>query len=109
MMSLYPTAMRFVENARLQIDWSDGQRRVYAFQQLRESCPCATCREKRQANPSPATLLPILKPGEVDADRVTAMRPVGSYAYAVVFADGHDSGIFSFELLRELGDVVDGE
>jgi DUF971 family protein len=48
-------------------------------------------------------LLPVLKPGEEDADRVTGMRPVGSYAYAVVFADGHDSGIYTFELLRDLG------
>ncbi len=108
-MSLYPTEMQFVENARLQIDWNDGQRRVYAFKQLRDSCPCATCREKRQEAASPATLLPVLKPGELDADRVTAMRPVGSYAYAVVFADGHDSGIYSFELLRELGEVVQSE
>ena len=67
-----------------------------------------TCREKRQAPVESGDLLPVLSPGEQNAGRVTAMRPVGSYAYAVVFADGHDSGIYTFELLRELG-VEKGE
>jgi DUF971 family protein len=28
---------------------------------------------------------------------------VGSYAYSIAFSDGHDTGIYPFELLRELG------
>ncbi len=103
-MSLYPTEMKFVDDGHLQIDWNDGQCRVYSFKQLRDACPCATCREKRQAPVESVELLPVLSPGEQNAGRVTAMRPVGSYAYAVVFADGHDSGIYTFELLRELGE-----
>jgi DUF971 family protein len=34
---------------------------------------------------------------------VASMRPVGSYAYAILFSDGHSNGIFTFELLRALG------
>lgn len=34
---------------------------------------------------------------------VTAVEPVGHYAVRLVFDDGHDSGIFSWEYLRELG------
>jgi DUF971 family protein len=49
-------------------------------------------------------LLPVLKPGEENANRVTGMRPIGHYAYAIVFADGHDSGIYTYDLLRELGE-----
>jgi DUF971 family protein len=29
---------------------------------------------------------------------------VGNYAYAISFSDGHSSGIYSLELLRQLGD-----
>lgn len=31
------------------------------------------------------------------------MRPVGNYAYSILFSDGHDSGIFTFEFLLSLG------
>ena len=31
------------------------------------------------------------------------MKPVGNYAYAIAFSDGHDTGIFTFALLLELG------
>jgi hypothetical protein len=35
--------------------------------------------------------------------KITAMKPVGSYAYAIHFSDGHDTGIYTLEHLRELG------
>ena len=103
-MSLHPLSMKFVDDRHLQIDWNDGQSRVYSFQALRDACPCATCREKRSAGGQPDQLLPVLKPGEENANRVTGMRPIGHYAYAIVFADGHDSGIYTYDLLRELGE-----
>lgn len=33
------------------------------------------------------------------------MKPIGNYAYGIAFTDGHDSGIYSLELLRHLGDA----
>ena len=38
---------------------------------------------------------------------VTAVEPVGQYAVRLVFDDGHDSGLFSWEYLRELGEQHD--
>ena len=37
---------------------------------------------------------------------IAGMQPVGNYAYSIEFSDGHDTGIFTLELLRELGDDV---
>jgi DUF971 family protein len=34
------------------------------------------------------------------------MKPVGSYAYSIDFSDGHGTGIYPLELLRELGEQV---
>jgi DUF971 family protein len=34
------------------------------------------------------------------------MDPVGSYAYRILFSDGHDTGIFTLDLLRALGTEV---
>jgi DUF971 family protein len=32
------------------------------------------------------------------------MKPIGNYAYGIEFSDGHDTGIYTFEYLRELGE-----
>jgi DUF971 family protein len=41
-------------------------------------------------------------PGKSDV-RITAVNPVGSYAVRLVFDDGHDTGLYSWDLLHELG------
>jgi DUF971 family protein len=88
---------------RLAIRWSDGQTRHYGVGELRGACPCATCREKRAA-PAPSSLaLPVLSAAEARPLRIQDMQPVGNYAYSIQFSDGHDTGIYTFELLRELG------
>ena len=56
--------------------------------------------ESAQARP---LSLPVLSMAEAQPLRIEGMRPVGNYAYNIAFSDGHDSGIFTFEYLRELG------
>ncbi|MCC7337703.1 MAG: DUF971 domain-containing protein [Pirellulaceae bacterium] len=88
------------------IHWSDELVCRYAASELRKRCPCATCREKHtpvestQARP---LSLPVLSMAEAQPLSIEGMRPVGNYAYNIAFSDGHDSGIFTFEYLRELG------
>jgi DUF971 family protein len=72
------------------------------MRELRDGCPCATCREKR-SHPAPPTLLPVLSAAETQPLAIRAMKPVGNYAYAISFSDGHDTGIYTIEYLRELG------
>ena len=104
-MSSQPTKLARTDDGRLAIEWSDGQRRVYRYRELRDACPCATCRELRSAPPKPAGLLTVLSPAETRPLAIAGMKPVGNYAYSIEFSDGHDSGIFTFELLRSLGEV----
>jgi DUF971 family protein len=91
--------------AGLDITWSDAHTSHYEFSYLREHCPCATCREEDDQHgiidaqiSGGASLLPIFKP------RTTARSasPVGSYAIQIEFTDGHSTGIFSFDHLREI-------
>ncbi len=94
---------------RLFIEWSDGQRREITFGELRKACPCATCREKHGQSAEPAGGLgglPVLSMAEARPLTVQGMRPVGNYAYSVAFSDGHDTGIYTLELLRALGKDV---
>ncbi len=105
-MSVYPTKLAIDPDDHLSIEWSDGRRLRYGFRRLRDACPCATCREKRNAPPPPANLLTVLSPQETEPLRVAGMKPVGNYAYTIAFSDGHDTGIYSFERLLELGETA---
>lgn len=100
--ALAPTEIRRTSKSDLEIVWSDGASLKYTAAVLRDACPCATCREKRGAEPEPE-LLPVLSAAETQPMTVAGMKPVGSYAYSIDFSDGHDSGIFTLEYLRELG------
>ncbi len=104
-MNLRPTKLSITPEGLLRIEWSDGQTRRYRIGQLRDQCPCATCRERRAEPPPPALSLNVLSPAEARPLKLQAMNPVGNYAYSIEFSDGHDSGIFTFELLRELGEA----
>ena len=104
-MSVYPTKLAKSGADRLLIEWSDGQRRSYSFAELRDKCPCASCREKRSQPPAASNLLPVLSAAEARPLEVQGMKPVGNYAYSIEFSDGHDTGIYTFEFLRELGRV----
>ncbi len=95
-----------LRDGHLLIAWSDGQQRRYTFSELRNACPCATCREKRALPPAPAPLLPILTLAETRPLTLAGMTPVGSYAYKLDFSDGHDTGIFTLQFLRELGTEI---
>jgi len=101
-----PTAIRRIAaegGERIEIDWSDGLTGRYPSKLLREACPCATCREKRSA-PRPPAMLEVLRPEDLAPLTVAGMKPVGQYAYSIAFSDGHDTGIYTLEYLRELAD-----
>jgi DUF971 family protein len=105
-MDKQPTSIALRGQDHLLIEWSDGQKRQYTVRSLREACPCATCREKRNAPPAPAPLLPVLSAAEARPLRILGMKPVGNYAYSITFSDDHDTGIFTLELLAALGEEV---
>jgi DUF971 family protein len=103
-MEVYPTNIERLDDGGIRIEWSDGARRNYGLVELRDKCPCATCGEKRRApkNENPLAL-PVLTPQEAQPLAIASMKPMGSYAYSIAFTDGHDTGIYSFDLLRQLG------
>ena len=104
-MKAHPTSLKLIRPDLLRIEWNDGVGHEHPIRLLRERCPCATCRELRMAPPQPVHELVVLRPEETQPLRIVGMRPVGNYASAIHFSDGHDTGIYTLELLRELGDA----
>ena len=102
MSEVRPKNMEFCGEDQILIEWSDDRARRYSVKELREGCPCATCKEKRN-NPPVAEILEVLSPEETKPLRISSMSPVGNYAYSIEFSDGHTTGIYTFEHLRELG------
>jgi DUF971 family protein len=90
--------------AGVEIAWSDGHVSHYDFAYLREQCPCALCNDERgrkAAVAGPAgtgAALPLFKP----KPRARAASAVGNYAIQIEFTDGHATGIYSFDYLREI-------
>src|SRR5438552_16074575 len=94
-----PVALKKEGEDRLVIEWSDGVRTSYTFQELRNNCPCAGCREERLAPPDPFR---ILKTSELVPLKPVSITPVGHYAYKITWSDGHDAGLFTLENLRSI-------
>jgi DUF971 family protein len=99
--AIVPVALEKEGDHSLVIKWSDGKRSVYKWTTLRNECPCAACREERMQPPDPFR---VLKPSELQPLRPVKIEPVGHYAYKIIWSDGHDSGIYTLEHLRELAD-----
>ena len=85
----------------LAIKWEDGREDFILLESLRRACPCAGCKGEMD-------ILGNLyktpeKPYAANAFRLVRMNSIGGYAVAPVWADGHDSGIYSFDYLRRIG------
>lgn len=84
----------------MDIRWADGHHSHYEFAYLRDRCPCAVCTGEHGTAPAPAapSPLPLYKPRAT----ARAASAVGHYAVQFDFSDGHSTGIFSFDYLREI-------
>ena len=80
----------------LQIVWDDGHRSRHRLDHLRASCCCAVCQGH---HPSQSL---DLKPDQFRGISMTDIAPVGRYAYHIVWSDGHDTGIYTLKMLREM-------
>jgi DUF971 family protein len=95
--STVPGQITLCQGEALEIRWADGHQSRFPLPLLRSHCPCATCRADQEKGP-----LRVLRgavPGRLEALEVA---PVGHYALRVAWNDGHQTGIYSFSLLRDL-------
>lgn len=95
-----PTALTVHEASRvLEVAFSDGASFRIPFELMRVYSPSA---EVQGHGPGQE----VLQTGKRDVTLVN-LEPVGNYAVKPTFSDGHDSGIFSWDYLYELGQQQD--
>lgn len=105
-----PRKLDLKKDRGLAVEWADGRTSYYSIAYLRRYSPSAEARQLREEIArNPLTVLPSPKKGG-DAPLVAeSAELVGNYAIRIRFSDGHDTGIYSWEYLREIdpGDKLD--
>ena len=86
----------------LTITWDDGSISVYPIAHLRRMSPSADMRELRKSMAkNPLTILPDSM-GSSGTLTATGAEMIGNYAIKIAFSDGHDTGIYTWDYLREI-------
>ncbi len=85
----------------LAVKWDDGSESYLALDNLRRHCPCAGCKGEVDVmgnlHKGPDATL------TAQSFQLRKLSTVGGYAIQPVWGDGHSSGLFSFELLKRIG------
>lgn len=85
---------RLAESRMLRLIWSDGHEAEYPYDYVRGYCPCAGCQGH-----TPSEIR--YKPPAV-AVEPWRIEPVGNYGISIQWSDGHATGIYRFDFLRQI-------
>lgn len=83
-----------ISDTEMGIKWSDGHEGRHVIKDMRDECPCASC--TNYGKTKAATVV-----GN-SSFVIKQISPVGRYALNIVWGDGHDTGIYTFEQLRQI-------
>ena len=96
----FPVDIKLHQQSRkLELEFDDGVRCEMSCELLRVYSPSA---EVRGHSPDQA----VLQTGKEDVN-ISAIEPVGNYAVKLIFDDGHDTGLYTWDYLYDLGTRCD--
>ncbi|WP_396588432.1 gamma-butyrobetaine hydroxylase-like domain-containing protein [Bermanella sp. R86510] len=99
MMAKIPSKIDFhTQSQQLELGWGDSSYQLSA-EFLRVYSPSAEVRGHGQGNE-------VLQHGKQDV-RILKLEPVGNYALKIYFDDGHDSGLYNWDYLKDLAENQD--
>jgi DUF971 family protein len=104
-MSLRPTNIQQIGN-ELAIQWNDNTESYLNLEVLRRACPCAACGGEPDVlgNIHDSRGRGIAYTAE--SFHLARFDVVGGYALQFTWADGHSTGIYSFDYLRKLATAI---
>ena len=96
--AIEPREIKHADDFTVNIVWADDKRCSYHAAELRRACPCAQCVNEWTGER-------VLKPEAVSEElTIDDVNIVGRYALNFRWSDRHETGIYSFRYLRELGE-----
>ena len=96
-----PVGVKADRNKRvLQISWDDGRESEYPFAGLRAACPCVECKggHANMGGPGDPAVVANAPESDVTIEEIDA---VGAYALQFRWSDGHFTGIYTWDYLRQ--------
>ena len=93
---IQPKKIFRTKDGRLGFEWNDGFRGACSIRELRLACPCALCVDEHTGE---KLLDETTVPNVITLVKV---QSIGRYAAGLTFSDGHNSGIYPYDKLREL-------
>ena len=87
----------------LAVKWDDGTESFVTLERLRRACPCAGCKGETDIMGNLYMAPP--KPLRPESYQLKSIANVGGYAIQPAWADGHSSGLYSFEYLKQVAGV----
>lgn len=98
---LKPKSIKRIKPYLLELIWNDFTA-VISLERLRRECPCADCTGEAIGNVVYSRPKEVKnEPGAFD---LVDLKPMGNYAIAVAWANGHRTGIYTWEKIREIAD-----
>ena len=108
-MTAEPSEIRRTGTTGIVIAWPGETPLSIPSKKLRNHCPCAECKLQRGEDthstpltPKKSSLLAIVEHTKDEALALEEIWPVGRYALGMRWGDGHDSGIYTYQLLRDI-------
>lgn len=95
-----PKQIKIIQKSKLKLVWNDDSESLIELKYLRDECPCAGC--KGETVLFKTYLPPTKSKDNPDMYVVTDIQLVGEYAIQVSWKDGHNTGIYSWQYLRQL-------
>lgn len=93
-----PRKVKRTTPGELAVEWDDGHKGRHMLTSLRKYCPCAACKADAE-DENRTSLLPVLTPGQYELEGVEV---VGNYALQLIWRDGHRTGIYTYDYLRQI-------
>ena len=89
-------------DTELAVKWNDDEQSFISLRVLRDHCPCAFCSGEKDVLGN-VYKTPQKKLGDI-AYSVSKMEKVGHYALRIFWGDRHADGLYTYELLRKVGE-----
>lgn len=98
-----PRSLDLKKDRGLTVVWQDGRSSFFPVAYLRKMSPSADMKALREEMArNPLTVLPAGASGGSGPLTATGAELVGNYAIRISFSDGHATGLYSWEYLREI-------